>query len=1408
MDHMRATKTKNRRRATVLLLVVSLLALLFVIVTGFLNLARTNRGMVADIQRSNLAEAISEDMADWGTSLIKEQVVNASGKVLAGGSGQNCSLEDIPGYRHSNYLAALEPVWDPAPFVPSALSTGSWAVLGQLRWPAVTSLDDGVTTPQPFPLFQLMRDYDFSNTGFRKTDAQWNARNPFMDADGDGVPDSHFLLCASATEAANTMAGASVQLPRYNPAGYGGGAFVPYRIPRPGFDPGGLFRGEKWQRYDEQARYEVAMRVISHGGMVTLDSPTLYSPNGATAYTPFNRDFTINMFDAVRRGGRSMSNQYQVLNEQHRLFDDLRASVGAVESSLRRRFILPAPAELDRQHQQIRRIPPILAELQGETDLHAGFPGTLVPSFRFPAPLSNPTNWQRINIGVDSRSGDERLGWALATAWNPTTYNTTGTGQSLMQTPYDRRHFITAINNSDELARKQEPNDPQPTSITRLDLGAPDDHGATYEGELKFYLGEVAKAFVEVDNAGVPQAGTGWYSYDLTRGNLIVERLARLYYDMLRSHSSAGATPDDWGDATDPNDTGSTPVREAASRRQQAMMLSVNTVAFAAPRSIDPNAPGFIPVVSYADVISGGVAYDNPLGNGTGADDIRYIGYTPQPFFTEVIAYREADADPNDPNYVSDPNDPEYDDPNAPNLVLAVELYNPNTPCYDGSTDTYGLVDVHGAWLPQFAISVNGANPGDPNDVDQCQQFGLTFGFSQRLNGRSFMRLVIENDESSHFNSLVNSNPPDFALKISLDIEDDPSNPETLTLWRWDWRDVAGNPVRVWFPVDEIEIGNSWPGTGFWRSAYRDTSPNREYAAPDYDVDGLFEYARWNVIARQRTSVPPTTTPGKPQTGSIGNSAWLLADGPKPELGVLQSPDMVGMLPVAFSPTTTLITMNAGPVVVTGAEPLHQQFSNYPMFGALDAVGRPIDPRPRSFPTVGFLLFVPRFSHMQKVIAGTDNPVIPISETLTKQWSNQGYAISNGSYVTSADYPADFGHMPVFDNTQQVPGGSYFDNTTGVGNLPWGQLVFDYFTTLDPIRDVSGDGEPDIDPLRIPGRININAAPWYVLANLPLLGPDGTNELPVRPFGTGVVPTAAEPSPAFWDPFAGMLVGWDSYGTTARLLAQDPAYTSAPLFEYSVPYAPTIGLSIGRYRLGPWLAQSAAAYRDGVQYVPNNASHLFYVYSDAQERNLGAVFMKHRADARYGTVRGQATASGASPTQFGFVSVGELLNVKGLDSSTDVDLLTPDFNGAGSADSAVARGDFVKAVSVVALLDSQYLTTRSNTFTVYTTVMDREDPQASVRSQVTVDRSNLLTRLTYAFYYYDSGTTTHYYYPLLKPYLSDPAYNSLPVVPRLLNLDGDALAIPETPVRTTNGGALPRVIAKERVGYYNARYDD
>ena len=95
----------------------------------------------------------------------------------------------------------------------------------------------------------------------------------------------------------------------------------------------------------------------------------------------------------------------------------------------------------------------------------------------------------------------------------------------------------------------------------------------------------------------------------------------------------------------------------------------------------------------------------------------------------------------------------------------------------------------------------------------------------------------------------------------------------------------------------------------------------------------------------------------------------------------------------------------------------------------------------------------------------------------------------------------------------------------------------------------------------------------------------------------------------------------------------------------------------------------------------------------------------------------------------------------------------------------------------MALLDTHFLTTRSNTFTVYVSVMDRENPQASIRSQLTVDRSNLLPKLA-----------------LLAN--GEPIYQNV----------GTVAAPKNEPVINRNDG-LPEILTERRIGYFNTQFD-
>jgi len=154
-----------------------------------------------------------------------------------------------------------------------------------------------------------------------------------------------------------------------------------------------------------------------------------------------------------------------------------------------------------------------------------------------------------------------------------------------------------------------------------------------------------------------------------------------------------------------------------------------------------------------------------------------------------------------------------------------------------------------------------------------------------------------------------------------------------------------------------------------------------------------------------------------------------------------------------------------------------------------------------AFPTTGSLLWLMRY-------ANRSIDALP-GET----------RLAFTSYLGSEKTSVENGRMPVFD-VVTTPGAvplhhedpaTSADNQPGeVMHLPWGQLVYDYFTALplnnpspwanpppgfiDPISDEefwewqqAAKPRVDQDGLRVHGRIDLNAAPMSVLASIPLI---------------------------------------------------------------------------------------------------------------------------------------------------------------------------------------------------------------------------------------------------------------------------------------------------------------------------------
>lgn len=1220
-------------------MIVGLLAMLFVLVSAYIVLARYERQSVRLTGKGEEIEAIVESLEKQILSALRPPGVK--GESLTGAAyadtfayytgtlGNPSAAISVWG---ATWLSALEPVRDPksATYTPQdyvypALSAFNETVLGPRRLNSLL-VDAGVANdgivgvvrvnPVSSPYAgQLELNPDTAATGLY----------PFGDADGDGLPDSAFSGTAMQTELVNALAGVAVntQYEWDDVSGFRVTRTIdPSRVTDRRYQEDSELNYQLWSAFNTTARYVVTDRVIPHGGMVQVSAPD--------DRVQWNSQFTGYMFNWMRFPGDNALDPRT--NLQHRQWlAAMAAQRGSVEPFLRRRGgLLPALRE-----EQGDPLPSALATFQSR------FYRTFVPWYTGQSGRVNA--WQRFNLADDQ----DWWYWRSATSVDVATFNRywdrgTPSGQNPRQWDVPRR-LLTTVNNSDELARlRSAPYDNDTTGLGLLDAGR----------LLKFPLTQIAQAF-DVNGKFLD------YGSD-PAGLKIVRELADYYYEMFGdSIRNDGAAEGTWVD----DDQAVTPL-------EQAYMLAVNTVAFAAPRDF---STGKIDVVHY-----------------TTAGMKAFYGYGPQPFITQVIAYSDYDED----QQTSD-------------IALAIELFLPQDPGPGGwsGDDLYDPNDDYAVNLGQFALGLNGRAFTETRL--------LTLVGSERMSGRRFVTISI-NDEGSNteFDPHVDGVIGDMSVSTLPPL---PPKPERIDveLWRIDPEGLHPHIVdRL-----TVELDPAPSNLGDWLvDAYRDTNPVLYYGVGPAATP---RPARWRMVTELVNA-----------TGPIENEQQISDEMPFRMDSLGDERVLIGgqnQVPGAFGPTTPMYTMNAG-----GG--LWQQ----PLHGVM---------RPASFPTVGFLLFVPRFSHLydENVTAYT-----PMSVTLREHWDEA----FGGSGYSLQSVPADFGHMPVFDARQQVSAGSDFKDT---GTIPWGLFAFDYFTTHDYLgldnEPYTGD-ETLRDPYRVEGRINVNTAPWYVLAGLPVLGPNATSDLPIDP----------NAAPAFWSSDSGVITGADSYLT--------PRFPSLSLLFPD--------LQAQTWRLGPYLAQAITAYRDRIQYMPCNLADpntfIHFPFPGAHERNgrnpnsVAPTEYRLPLYADLGSnPRGQYDTVLMRDEKWrrGFLGLGELANVMGLDGTVPAQNPTVD-------DYVLSTGDFMKSIALLAMLDTHFLTTRSNTFTIYTTLQDRQDPSGSVRSQMTVDRTNLLPRLVWNDL---NGNKVRDRTP----------YDSY----TLIQNDGQ-----------------PEIIGRREVSYFNARYDD
>jgi hypothetical protein len=256
-------------------------------------------------------------------------------------------------------------------------------------------------------------------------------------------------------------------------------------------------------------------------------------------------------------------------------------------------------------------------------------------------------------------------------------------------------------------------------------------------------------------------------------------------------------------------------------------------------------------------------------------------------------------------------------------------------------------------------------------------------------------------------------------------------------------------------------------------------------------------------------------------------------------------------------------------------------------------------------------------------------------------------------------------HMPAHLATPATPG--------ELATLPWGQLVFDYFTALplsnpgpyvdiDPDPDVVDiDPDPDVfvavgapsskprvdlDGLRVQGRININAAPWKVLSGLPFI------------------------------PMQRVPVAWRDRIRAALGLTAVPD-TEAGVVDRS-------------------LAQSMVAYRE-LRPMPGTGNYNNGLADDGTTTAFGRGW--NIPDATY-------PINPFARRGTGFMSVGELANVRHAGAAT------PDYRiDLGVIDETNANKNvqnFIEAAAALIAL-GDWVTVRSQVFTVYGVLRGEED---------------------------------------------------------------------------------------------------
>ncbi len=755
-------------------------------------------------------------------------------------------------------------------------------------------------------------------------------------------------------------------------------------------------------------------------------------------------------------------------------------------------------------------------------------------------------------------------------------------------------------------------------------------------------------------------------------------------------------------------------------RLRTAAQLAVNTIDFAdnGDRDGDGIADVPDPITCFAWPI------DNPV--------FEVFGVEKQPYLTEAYARQVIRAIPDTSNpgtYIWD------DDPNKLPLesLYAIEIYNPYPEPLDITLYQLQVVSDKGESKPAITLDTSvvtngGLIPGYgyiviANKQPDIYLNGPTIG---TVGTNVFVNANLEIGQGDRIHlvrtvaSIVKLTPQGLATASEPLVVDQlaPSN--------------LGATDGYWARPPQITGTTRKPGDGGLADPaddrlVRDSSLQRHKAAAgEPPVHWHFTLSRQMLLPPRDYELPDSSSSYDPPVTDAKNRPaqhnLLGTDPMKTHFGStlrignqeLVAKEFKGIAFTAFKPFT-----NFSWIELSIAE--RAPIAPFPVVVA----DRGVDPRTGgciAFPTTGTLLMVTRYGHELEDSKENSRP-FPLTVAVTREWNDPQTSLDRNELAR-----LDNGHMPVWDSDQKAQDLNTALNGVRQSRLdvPWGQLVFDYFTALPleelvrrynlktmgfddlptAARMVNLSTEnyrrvyeaiflyyPRLSPVaeapsplgaRVDGRININIAPWWVLDGLPVL-PDQQSWT-----GTATWPTD-------WHPLADLpLVELES----GRLDPEDATYDKVgsmflDLLIDEVSDNPPLGLP----NVSPTLAKYMVSYRENREVDDFNANH----------NKPGFVTAGALCDLMTRVTIPTVKTKGGNLTD---KSLGELRNHP----------VEATGGNQATADKPYSYLGYLQLLAPVVRMQD-WVTVRNHAYTIYSVV---GDGSLWLRSQVTVDRTRCL----------------------------------------------------------------------------------